>query len=131
MADKFFIGIALLVFVASAFLVEAIWQWWFSTQSKAARRTRQRLQASRSAAQAAEVSASLWLQRPLAASPAVEVWLKKIPGIELTDRFLRQAGSSLRVDQLLISALAFFFVGLVVVGPIAGKKIKPDGAPIT
>ena len=111
MADKFFIGIALLVFVASAFLVEAIWQWWFSTQSKAARRTRQRLQALRSSAQAAEVSASLWLQRPLAASPAVEVWLKKIPGIELTDRFLRQAGSSLRVDQLLISALAFFFVG--------------------
>ena len=111
MVDKIFIGIALLVFVASAFLVEAVWQWWFSTQSKAARRTRQRLQASMPSAQEAEVSASLWLQRPLAASPAVEALLKKIPGIELIDRFLRQSGSVLRVDQLLMGSLAFLFVG--------------------
>ncbi len=111
MADKIFIGMALLIFVAAAFFVEASWQWWFSSQSKAARRTKQRLQASMPSAQAAEVSGSLWLQRPLAASSVVEEWLKKIPGTGWIDRFLRQSGSTLRVDQLLIRSFACMFIG--------------------
>jgi tight adherence protein B len=111
MADKIFTGIALLIFVAAAFLVEAVWQWWFSTQSKAARRTKQRLQASMPSAQVTADPASLWLQRPLAASPVVEAWLKKVPGTDFFDRFLRQSGSALRVDQLLAGSLAFLLLG--------------------
>ncbi len=111
MADKIFTGIALLIFVAAAFLVEAVWQWWFSTQSKAARRTKQRLQASMPSPQATADPASLWLQRPLAASPLVEAWLKKAPGTEFLDRFLRQSGSVLRVDQLLSGSLALWLIG--------------------
>lgn len=111
MVDKIFIGMALLIFVAAAFFVEASWQWWFSSQSKAARRTKQRLQASLPSAQAAEVSGSLWLQRPLAASSVVEEWLRKIPGTAWMDRFLRQSGSALRVDQLLMRSFTLMFIG--------------------
>jgi tight adherence protein B len=111
MADKIFTWIALLIFVAAAFLVEATWQWWFSSQSKAARRTQQRLQASIPTAQAEEGSGSLWLQRPLAMSSVVEGWLKKMPGIVWFDRFLRQSGSTLRVDQLLVRSFAFLLIG--------------------
>lgn len=111
MPDQIFIGIALLIFVAAAFFVEATWQWWFSSQSKAARRAKQRLHASMPSAQAAEVSGSLWLQRPLASSPVVENWMKKIPGTAWLDGFLRQSGSSLRVDQLLMRSFAFTLMG--------------------
>jgi tight adherence protein B len=111
MADKVFTGMALLIFVAAAFFVEATWQWWFSSQSKAARRTKQRLQASMPAVDGGEVSGSLWLQHTLAVSPVVEAWLKKIPGTLWLDKFLRQAGSTLRVDQLLVRSVAFFLIG--------------------
>ena len=111
MTDKIFIGIALLVFVTAAFFVEATWQWWFSSQSKAVRRTKRRIQALTPAAQAGEAAGSLWLQRPLAASPAVESWLIKMPGSAWLDRFLRQSGSSLRVDQILIRSIAFALIG--------------------
>ena len=111
MADKFLTGIALLIFVAAAFFVEATWQWWFSSQSKAARRTKQRLQASMPAVDVGEGSGSLWLQRPLAASAVVEGWLKKIPGTFWLDKFLRQSGSTLRVDQLLLRSFAFLLLG--------------------
>ena len=111
MADKIFIGIALLIFVAAAFFVEATWQWWFSSQSKAARRTKQRLQASMLSAKVDEGLGSLWLQRPLAASAVVEARLRKIPGIAWLDRFLLQSGSTLRVDQLLIRSSAFMLIG--------------------
>lgn len=111
MADKIFTLMALLIFVAAAFFVEATWQWWFSSQSKAARRTKQRLQSSIPSAQAGEGFGSLWLQRPLAASAVVEAWLKRMPGTAWLDRFLRQSGSPLRVDQLLIRSFAFMFIG--------------------
>ncbi len=111
MADKIFTGIALLIFVAAAFFVEATWQWWFSSQSKASKRTKQRLQSSLPSVQPGEASGSLWLQRPLAASAVVEKWLKKTPGTIWLDKFLRQSGSSLRVDQLLIRSFTFLLIG--------------------
>jgi tight adherence protein B len=110
-ADKIFTGIALLIFVAAAFFVEATWQWWFSSQSKASKRTKQRLQSSLPSVQPGEASGSLWLQRPLAASAVVEKWLKKTPGTIWLDKFLRQSGSSLRVDQLLIRSFTFLLIG--------------------
>lgn len=113
MPDKIFTGIALLIFVAAAFFVEATWQWWFSSQSKASKRTKQRLQSSLPSDQPGDVSGSLWLQSPLATSAAVEKWLKKTPGTIWLDKFLRQSGSSLRVDKLLIRSFTFLLIGFL------------------
>ncbi len=41
--DLLYYGFALLVFVAAALTIEAVYGWWFSTQSRAARRLNQRL----------------------------------------------------------------------------------------
>jgi tight adherence protein B len=113
MPDKIFTGIVLLIFVAAAFFVEATWQWWFSSQSKASKRTKQRLQSSLPSAQPGAASGSLWLQSPLATSAVVEKWLKKTPGTIWLDKFLRQSGSGLRVDQLLIRSFTCLLIGFL------------------
>lgn len=109
--DGIFIGVSLLVFVGVAFFVEAIWQWWFSTQSKAARRTTHRLQAMMPSAQGNSDNASLWRQRSLSGSAWIEQWLGKMPGIVLLDRFLQQSGSQWQVDRLLATSLACLLIG--------------------
>lgn len=111
MADKIFIGLALMIFVAAAIFVEVTWQWWISSRSKAARRIKQRLQASIPSSHKDEASGSLWLERPLAASVFIEAWLKRMPGTAWLDRFLRQSGSPLRVDQWLVRSFAFMLIG--------------------
>jgi tight adherence protein B len=113
MMDEILIGSALLVFVAVAFFVEAVWQWWFSTQSKAAKRTTHRLQAVMPSAQGGSENASLWRQRTLSGSVRVEHWLKKVPGTLWLDRFLQQSGSPWRVDQLLAGSLACLLMGWI------------------
>ena len=79
--DLLYYGFALLVFVAAALSIEAVYGWWFSTQSRAARRLNQRLdqvKRQRTANTEGEVE-GLYKQRRLSRHSQVEEMLRQVP----------------------------------------------------
>jgi len=104
---------AVLVFVAVALLVEVIWQWWFSTQSQAARRSMRRIKAMMPSEPAQSVSQSLWRQRRLSSYTRLDAGLRKLPGIAAADKWLQQTGSRWLIDQWLGTSLACSLLGLI------------------
>ncbi len=113
--DLLYYGFVLLVFVAAALTIEAIWQWWFSTQSKAARRLTSRLDEVIRARKANPNGAveGLYKNRKLAHSGAVEEFLRQVPGIHQLDSWLQQSGTDWSVARLLAYAGAGFVVGFL------------------
>lgn len=110
--DLLYYGFVLLVFVAAALTIEALWQWWFSTQSKAARRLSSRLDDVTRARKASASGAieGLYKNRRLAHSGKVEEFLRQIPGIHQLDSWLQQSGTDWSVARLLAySGFAFAF----------------------
>lgn len=100
--------LAVLVFIAVATGVEALWQFWFSTQSKAAKRTRRRMETVAGPSRDRSAHVSLLKQRRLADSLHVEGVLKRIPGIHALDAWVQQSGSKDLVGRLIFhSGLAF------------------------
>ena len=88
-----------LVFLAVAGLIEGVFLAWNAYQGPEARRIERRLQAMSSTAE--HVSSPLLRKRQLSGVPAIDRLLQAIPRLQLLDRFLLQAGSSMNVAMLL------------------------------
>ena len=108
-----FLGFALLIFVATAFAVEALWRWWFSTQSQAAQRYSQRIQAMVGTQAQSTYRVSLLKQRKLSDSHDLDNFLRKIPVAHALDTQLQQAGSAINVSNLLAYCGTGMVVGLL------------------
>ncbi len=117
--DLLYYGFALLVFVAAALTIEAVYGWWFSTQSQAARRLNQRLdQVKRQRiVKSIDDGEGLYKRRKLARHSKVEEVLRQVPGIHELDNWLQQSGMDWSVGRLLgYSGIAFgvgFFLSLM------------------
>ena len=113
--DLLYYGFALLVFVAAALTIEAIYGWWFSTQSRAARRLSQRLdQVRRNRVVSADGSVEgLYKNRRLARHAKVNDALRQMPGIQGLDNWLQQSGIDWSVGRLLMNAGIAFAIGFV------------------
>ncbi len=127
--DFLYYAFAVLVFIAVALTIEALWQWWFSSQSKAARKLSQRLQQvaeRRGGAGKAGSSSSLWKDARLSESAQIEQYLGRVPGILELNSFLRQAGAEWNVARHLgytgLSALVGLVLGLLLF-PFASMAI--------
>ncbi len=108
-----YFGFAIAVFIAAALAVEALWQWWFSTQSKSARRFSRRIAALSDGATGSARRVSLLKQRRLADSEGMETLLRKWPLAETVDTWLQQAGSQWNVGKLLLLCALVATTGLV------------------
>ena len=106
-------GFAVLVFIAVAFSVEALWQWWFSTQSRAARKFSKRIRSLGGADAESARRVSLLKERRFADSDKLHEWLRKLGVAESLDIHLQQAGSSSNVGRLLAASAASFGGGLL------------------
>lgn len=110
--DIMYYAAAILLFVAVALAVEALWQWWFSTRSDAARRIRHRLSAV-AESEKADNRSSLLKPRRMARSAKAEQYLRKIPGVDFLDNRLQQSGSQWSFSRLLINTGICFALGLL------------------
>ncbi len=113
--DLLYYGFVLLVFVAAALTIEAVYGWWFSTQSRAARRLNQRLvQVTRTrSAPADSATEGLYKNRRLARSSRAEELLRQVPGIHGLDQWLQQSGTGWSVGRLLMYTGIAFAIGFV------------------
>ncbi len=111
--DLLYYGFALLVFVAAALSIEAVYGWWFSTQSKAARRLSQRLDQVRRQRVVAKDGAveGLYKNRRLARHSKLNELLRQVPGIHGLDNWLQQSGTDWSVGRLLMNAGIAFAIG--------------------
>ncbi len=126
--DWLYYGFGVLVFIAAALSIEAVWQWWFSSQSRAARRIGQRLRdvaAKRGAARQAQPT-QLFKELRLAESQRVERVLRRVPGIRRLNGFLGQGNARWNVARhLSYSAIGFFagFMFCMVLARTAGLAL--------
>lgn len=115
--DLLYYAFAVFVFIAVALCVEAIWQWWFSSQSRAARRLNQRLmqigERRTASTGRAPDSLGLWKEARLSDSSRVEEWLERIPGVHRINSFLHQAGAAWNVARHLGYSVLTCIAGLV------------------
>ncbi len=113
--DWLYYGFGVLVFIAAALTIEAAWQWWFSSQSKAARRVGQRLREISTSKHVDKHAHSgrMFKEMRLAESPELEKLLARIPGVLRLSGFIGQGGMDWTVAQFLSYSAASFFVGLV------------------
>ena len=111
--DFLFYAFFVLIFIAVALAIEVGWQWWFSTQSAAARRALQRRKTVAGEGQKNGAHVSLLKQRRLAASDTGERLLRDLPQMDALDLRLQQAGSKWSVGTLLTYSALLFFSGLL------------------
>ena len=90
--DFLFYAFSVLIFIAVALAIEVGWQWWFSTQSAAARRALQRRKTVAGEGQKNGAHVSLLKERRLAASDTGERLLRDLPQMDALDLRLQQAG---------------------------------------
>lgn len=115
--DFLYYAIAILVFIAVALTIEALWQWWFSSQSKAARKLNQRVRqiALRKGQPGTRpADGGLWKEARLSESVKVEQNLQRVPGIHQLNTFLRQAGAEWNVARHLGYSAAAAGLGLFI-----------------
>lgn len=103
-----------LIFIAVALGVEVAWQWWFSSQSGAARRTKQRLKSVEAGGKENATTKSLLKRRRLAESVSTEAFLRRLRGIDFIDTTLQQAGCNWTVAGLLVNTALCFLFGLLI-----------------
>lgn len=113
--DILYYAFAALVFVAVALAIEAGWQWWFSTQSEAARRLNRRLREVRTNDSGKQRTAGgLLKDNRLAQTDSVDAHLRRFPGMLRLQIFLQQSGVSWSVAEFLsFTALSFAAVFLI------------------
>jgi tight adherence protein B len=109
-----YLSTSLLIFIAAAFLVEALWRWWFSTQSHAAKRFNQRMHAMGVSEQSSSYGIALLKQRRFASSPAIDRFLHQFSLAERIDGHLQQAGSQGSVGRLLGYSISALIGGLCI-----------------
>ncbi len=122
--DWLYYGFGVLVFIAAALGIEAVWQWWFSSQSKAARRVGRRLSelSVKKSIDRQSQSNRLFKDQSLAESPRVERLLGRVPGIRRLNDFLGQGGMNWNVAR----HLGYSAAGLVG-GCILGIALTKSG----
>lgn len=125
-----FLGFSLLIFIATAFAVEAFWRWWFSTQSQAARRFSQRIQAVGGTQAQSAYRVSLLKQRRLSDSHDIDNFLRKIPAAQTLDIQLQQAGSTSTVGRVMTYASVGVSVGFLLGLAISGSWLTAGAAAI-
>jgi tight adherence protein B len=103
-----------LIFIAAAFLVEALWRWWFSTQSHAAKRFNQRMHAMGGSERSSSYGVALLKQRRFASNPAIDRFLHQFSLAERLDGHLQQAGSQGSVGRLLGYSISALIGGLCI-----------------
>jgi len=126
-----FFGFSLLIFIATAFAVEALWRWWFSTQSQAARRFSERIQAMGGAQSQSAYRVSLLKQRRLSDSHEVDQFLRKIPAAQTLDTQLQQAGSAINVSRLLAYCGTATGIGLLLGLALSGNWLTASAIAIS
>lgn len=100
--DTLYYTVAVLVFVAVALAIEAGWQWWFSTQSEAARRISRRLRDVHAGDSDRQRNAGgLLKDNRLSQSVSVDTFLRRFPGVLRLQIFLHQSGISWSVSEFL------------------------------
>lgn len=109
-----YLSTSLLIFIAAAFLVEALWRWWFSTQSHAAKRFNQRMHAMGVSERSSSYGVALLKQRRFASSPAIDRFLHQFSLAERIDGHLQQAGSQGSVGRLLGYSISALIGGLCI-----------------
>ena len=109
-----YLSTSLLIFIAAAFLVEALWRWWFSTQSHAAKRFNQRMHAMGGSERSSSYGVALLKQRRFASSPAIDRFLHQFSLAERIDGHLQQAGSQGSVGRLLGYSISALIGGLCI-----------------
>ncbi len=109
--DWLYYGFGVLVFIAAALGIEAGWQWWFSSQSKAARRIGRRLKdlSTGKVSDRQSQSSRLLKDQRLAESPRVERLLQRVPGVLQLNAFLGQGGGAWNVAVFLGYSAGGFF----------------------
>ena len=112
--DIFYYSAFVLIFIAVALGVEVAWQWWFSSQSGAARRTKQRLKSVETGGKENATTKSLLKRRRLAESASTEAFLRRLRGIDFIDNTLQQAGCNWTVAGLLVNTALCFLFGLLI-----------------
>lgn len=112
-SNLLYLGFTVFLFIAVALAVEAVWQWWFSSQSKAARRFNRRIASLADNHQDNIRRVSLLKQRRLAMSDVVDAWLHKWPIAHALDIHLQQAGSRWHVSRLLFLSAGASLSGLL------------------
>lgn len=125
-----FLGFSLLIFITTAFAVEALWRWWFSTQSQAARRFSQRIQAVGGTQSQSAYRVSLLKQRRLSDSHDIDHFLRKIPAAQTLDIKLQQAGSTSTVSRVIAYASVGVSVGLLLGLAISGSWLTAGATAI-
>jgi len=107
--DILYYAVAVLVFITVALVIEAGWQWWFSTQSEAARRLSRRIKEVRGGDGGTQRNAgSLLKDNRLSQSISVDIFLRRLPGMLRLQIFLQQSGLGWSVAEFLsFSALSF------------------------
>ena len=122
--DIHFYAVAVLVFIAVALATEAAWQWWFSTQSEAARRLQRRIKdiyASENSKQ--RTTSSFLKENRLSQSASGDVFLRKLPGILRLQMYLQQAGKGWFVAEFLSFSVLSFVVALVIAELLASNLL--------
>lgn len=109
-----YLSTSLLIFIAAAFLVEALWRWWFSTQSHAAKRFNQRMHAMGVSERSSSYGVALLKQRRFASNPAIDRFLHQFSLAERLDGHLQQAGSQGSVGRLLGYSISALIGGLCI-----------------
>ena len=109
-----YLSTSLLIFIAAAFLVEALWRWWFSTQSHAAKRFNQRMHAMGVSERSSSYGVALLKQRRFASNPAIDRFLHQFSLAERLDGHLQQAGSQDSVGRLLGYSISALIGGLCI-----------------
>lgn len=101
----------IIFFIAIAFAVETIWEWWSATRSAAARRIHKRLQiAASSTDNFHDNPLSLFKDRRYSQFDVIDQLLRKIPGVVALDKLLQQAGSKSSVAKIFLYSFLSFFV---------------------
>ena len=113
--DILYYAVAVLVFIAVALSIEAGWQWWFSTQSEAARRLSRRIKEVRVGDGGKQNSTnSLLKDNRLSQSASVDIFLRRLPGILRLQTFLQQSGIGWSVAEFLAFAGLSFTAAFIV-----------------
>ncbi|CAJ0723368.1 MAG: type II secretion system F family protein [Ralstonia sp.] len=122
--DPLVIGFALSVFIAMMLAVLAVYLWWDTRHSSAARRFSHRLKMALASSVSHGGTDSILKQRMLSESPEVAAMLGRLPRIQTLDRRLLQSGLDWSVSR-------FFALTLMVPAMIAIVFSLFDPPPMT
>lgn len=103
--------VLLVAFVAVVLLLEGLYLVWMDTKSPEVKRIRQRLHLV-SSSLGEGINVSLFKQRVLSQTPAIQIILLKLPKAQQLDRLLIQSGYSKTLAHLLAVCLLFGLLGL-------------------